>query len=232
MSLSTSRPSLVVYTAITQGYDSLKALPRRWQEEADCIAYVEGPASSGWRARPVCREFADECRNAKVHKIVPHDLFEEYEYSIWIDGSVIPRPEFSPRDVIEKVLRAHDLAVFKHRIRGCIYEEAQACIQAGKDNRETIERQMARYRQEGYPARNGLNECTILVRRHSPDVRRVCEAWHREIEAGSRRDQLSFNYVVHRARFEVGTLPGTILNNPYFTWHYHDPHGGPVVPVQ
>jgi hypothetical protein len=225
------RKRLVIYTAISGAYDSLKPVPDRWRAEADCIAYVEGLCGEGWTTCEINADFEDGCRNAKRHKIVPHELFGAYEYSIWIDGSVILKPGLSALDVVRASLQTHDLAVFRHRKRDCIYQEAQACIDAGKDAVALIERQVARYRAEGYPQNNGLSECTVLIRRHTPAVIRFCEAWYAEILAGSRRDQLSFNYVAHRQNFRYQELPGTIIDNPYFIWVYHDPTGGPLVPV-
>ena len=195
----------VVYTSITGGYDSLKPVPPRWSAQADFVAYVDRPlAANGWNLRPAARAHVDPCRNAKVHKIVPEDLFATYDYSVWVDGSVGITSATSLPGMLENLLATADFAVFRHRSRGCIYEEAEACIRAAKDDPELIRQQVTRYRAEGYPERNGLCECTVLVRRHTPAVVDFCRRWHGEIAAGSRRDQLSFNYVARRCGLEPG----------------------------
>jgi hypothetical protein len=224
---------IVVYTAIAGDYDPLKSLPAAWREEATCIAYLENPEPGDWQIRRIESADPDPCRRAKKPKVHPEDLFREFACSIWIDGSVRPKEGTSPARLVEQALRGCDIALFRHRTRHCIFDEAEACIQAGKDRPEIIERQMRRYRRDGYPRGFGLNECTVLVRRHSSAIGRFCAAWHAEIERGSKRDQLSFNYVAWKQNLKCGALPGNIIANPYFTWYYHQSAGaGPLVPVQ
>ena len=75
-----------------------------------------------------------------------------------------------------------------HRQRRCVYDEAVACIELGKDDPELIVRHVEAYRALGYPARNGLAELSVIVRRHTPRATRFFEAWWEEIRCGSRRD--------------------------------------------
>lgn len=228
-----NRRKIAVYTAIAGDYDPLKALPSAWTKAADCIAYLERPVEGTWTWRPLSTAEPDPCRRAKRPKIIPEDLFSEYEYSIWLDGSVVPREGTCPEQLIATALETNNLAVFRHRTRTCIYEEATVCIAAGKDDHETIRRQMARYTAEGYPAGRGLNECTILIRRHVPEITEFCAAWYDEIVRGSRRDQLSFNYVAWKRDLRFHVLKGHIIANPYFTWYYHAGAAwGPPSPVR
>ena len=53
-----------------------------------------------------------------------------------------------------------------HPARKCIYKEAEACIALKKDAREVIEKQIARYRAEGYPKNAGMFETGVVLRRH------------------------------------------------------------------
>jgi hypothetical protein len=215
---------IVVYTAIGGKYDTLKEPPRGLLKEADLVAFCDHtPPPTLWQVRKLCNEFSDPCRNAKLPKIVPHIFFPEAAYSLWVDASVkIERP-FPIKQWIDEFLAEHDWATFKHPLRQCIYEEAEACIQQAKDDPDVIRRQMASYRAENYPPNNGLVELTIILRRHTEAVRQLNEAWFREIRKNSRRDQLSFNYVAHKTGLKVGYIPESFRRGRD-RWFHVQPH--------
>ena len=209
--------NFVVYTAITDGYDPLRRPPALWRKHADFVAFLgRGPTAPGWEVRPIYHRFHDPCRNAKIHKILPHRFFPDAEYSLWIDGSIVIKSTLPIQKWAREYLRKHDLSVFKHPVRNCIFQEGMYCMKKELDRPEIIDRQMQKYYEAGYPLNNGLAECTILLRRHTPRMRRFDEAWYAEIQAHSRRDQLSFNYVAHKLGFEYNLLPGRVSKNPHF----------------
>lgn len=213
---------LVVYTAITNAYDVIRTPPKACRGVASFVAYLDRPAQfSGWEVREACKQFSDPSRNAKMHKILPHVYLGDVQYSLWIDGSVEIKEGFAADDFISKYLADVDFAVFRHRKRTCIYQEAKACIEQGKDSPEIIRRQVDRYFEEGYPANAGLAECTVLLRRHTAQVKQFDEMWHGEIVANSKRDQLSFNYVARKTGFRFNYISGTISKNPHFLWRRH-----------
>ncbi|HXJ83454.1 MAG TPA: glycosyltransferase domain-containing protein, partial [Candidatus Methylomirabilis sp.] len=200
----------------------MRSLPLRWQprnatKEADFVAFLDAPRPSPtWQVRQIHTEFHDPTRNAKIHKILPHRYFPQARYSLWIDGSVTIRFPYSVQRLIELYLADCDLAVFKHRTRTCLYQEADICLRWGLDDPAVVWRQVARYTQEGYPPNAGLAECTVVLRRHTRTVEEFNEAWWEEIATGSRRDQLSFPYAAAKAGLTYGTFPGTVVENPLF----------------
>lgn len=209
---------IAVYTAIsnvTNNYDSLK----EQKKHGDAIEYVafleEMESSKTWEFRKMHEEFQDPNRNAKIHKILSHRFFPEKEYTLWVDGSVKMVFPFSVKRLVDIYLQDCDMAVFKHSERSCIYEEANVCIQRKLDDENTIRKQIRRYASEGYPSNIGLAECTVILRRHSPKVVEFNEAWWDEIKNGSKRDQLSFNYVARKTMMEIRFFPGNIRQNNY-----------------
>jgi len=217
-----NKSTFVVYTAIANGYDSLKPILPLWRDEAVFVAFMDKPqAVPGWEIRPLHNVFKDPCRNAKIHKILPHKYFPEAEYSLWIDGSVRLKSKLPLRDWVDQYLSEHDLALHKHWCRNCVYEEGAACLHFKWDSPTVIHRQMGKYFSEGYPSQNGLAECGMIFRRHTHAIEQLNELWWKEITEGSRRDQLSINYSCHKLGVKYAYFPGTILDTPHFHWLQH-----------
>lgn len=218
------RDDILVYTAITGNYDNLKAIPPPWMHGAMFLAFVDGSHSdSTWPRRPLALQHRDPCRNAKKYKILAH-RYTDAKYSIWIDGSVEIVSKDDVMDLVSESLDGADICLFRHRTRNCIVQEAEACIRQSKDDPEIIRKQVAAYLATGYPMNNGLHECTVLIRRHTPEMNAFCEAWHAEIDRFSRRDQLSFDYVLRKTGTVARDLPGTIADNSHFLWLPHANH--------
>lgn len=136
-------------------------------------------------------KFREPRRNAKIYKILPW-LFFEAEWSVWVDANIFPR--IIPEAWI--VLAAgHDVTVFEHYHRDCIYAEAEECKRLNKDDHALIDAQVAHYRAEGVPEHGGLAMCGVIIRRHTERVRQLCERWWAEICRWTCRDQISFPYV-------------------------------------
>ena len=75
---------------------------------------------------------------------------------------------------------------------------------------------------DGYPANAGLSECCVLLRRHTDAIKDFNEAWWEEIRRGSRRDQLSFDYVARRCGLKYRYFPGSVEQpNSLFRRDHH-----------
>jgi len=210
--------SVVVYTAITNktnDYDNLKEQPPNTRS-VDFVAFLEAPQESKtWESRQINKNFPDPNRNAKIHKVLSHRYFPDKLYSLWIDGSVTIDFPFSVERLIEMYLSDCDLALFKHSERNCIYQEANICIQRKLDDTQTIRDQIQRYTKNGYPTNNGLGECTVLLRRHTDQIKAFNEAWWSEIQNGSKRDQISFSYLTHKMGVKFKYFPGHLRAENY-----------------
>ena len=203
---------LAVYTAITAGKDTLKNPPIH--ADVDQIFFTDRPqnhAGSAWDVRPACSLFTDPRRNSRAHKILAHQYLPEYDYSLWIDGSIHLRA--SPRELVDAHLRDADVAMFQHPARNCLYVEAEGCANAGTDDRHTLEKQTTAYRRAGYPPNNGLNECGVILRRHNQATETFNESWWAEYCRHSCRDQISVKYVERKTGVRIALLPGTIYDN-------------------
>ena len=221
-------PRSIIYTAIAGGYDNLKP---PWGDAPGSparIAFVDNPDSysgtgcPGWQIEPMVPSRMDPLMQAKVYKVLAHMMLPPgTEYSLWVDGSMEFSSGLHPGRLAQECLGDADLALFRHPSRSCLYDEALICSRRGLDDPAVMARQMNRYRAEGYPRNNGLAECSVILRRHTPAVARLNELWWEEINKGSRRDQLSFNYVCWKLGIKHALLPGTRYTAMEFKMHHH-----------
>jgi hypothetical protein len=170
------------------------------------------------RRRPLYVGSTD-VRTARWHKWHAYLVAPDADVSVWMDGTHRP---LAPPEAFVECLGAADIATFVHRNRDCVYDEAVACADVGKDTRERLFAQVAKYIDE-YPLHGGLWETQVVVRRHCAATRALDEAvWH-EIDGGSHRDQVSFPVVARRLGVSVAALSGTGYKNALtvFTRHVH-----------
>lgn len=221
---------LTVFTCITGGFnDSLQRLnippdPQGRPVEFVCftdylgVRHPEG--KSRWTIRaPIWEHDTSPRRTARWHKILSHEALPHSHYSLWHDASHTLLA--NPWTLVDRYLQDADLASFRHPQRHCLYQELEACLRLRKDDPKLMKDQVEGYRMLGYPANHGLLETTVLLRRHTPEIRVFNEAWWRQIVAGSMRDQLSVNFVLWERRLNVCYINGNREKSPYFAFRPH-----------
>lgn len=205
------KEKIAVYTAIFDGYDEIKGHPNT---DADYILFTNSNVKTNWQVRKVPYRGV---RYARKIKCLPHEFLPNYDWWVWLDGSLWL--EVDPKDIIH--LHAADIAAFEHPNRTCIYEESKAVLDNKRDTLEYIRPQMQRYQAEGYKTGMGLAETTMVVRRNTPNIRKFNSLWWSEICKGSHRDQLSFDYCCWKLGIHYAKLPGCGMQNPYATHYRH-----------
>ncbi|SPH18677.1 hypothetical protein DEA8626_02219 [Defluviimonas aquaemixtae] len=139
----------------------------------------------------------DPARASRRAKLMPHRYFPDEEWSIWVDNK--SRLKRDPRQVLAALQAQSDAAffAFAHFRRDCVYQEGQAVRENGLDEHRVVRERMRTYRAEGMPERAGLIEGHFIVRRHNdPTAARFGERWFEHVLRHSRRDQISFPYLV------------------------------------
>jgi hypothetical protein len=219
----------IVYTAIFgEAGDRLRPYPIQRNPELGFLAFLEDTqiieagtrGTANWETAGARFDGKSSRRQARAHKILSHRLFKTASYTLWIDGA-LQIIDDDMQSTMEKHLKGADICVFRHRKRRCVYDEVFACIEQQKDDKITMIDQVARYLKDDYPRNNGLAETGVLLRRNCESVSALNEMWWGEIEKGSHRDQLSFDYVAWKLGIKYNIFPGTTDDNPYFKWLKH-----------
>lgn len=214
---------IACYTAIFGNCDGLLTPINgdRLIKEADFFCFTDNPLlqSDFFKIILVDRKFTDTTRENRYYKLLPHLILpNEYDFTLYIDGNIILKSK-SLIEEFENIFsdNAKQIALLAHPFRNCLYEEGIACIESNKDNADIINSQLTSYRKEGYPAKNGLIAGTIIFRKASPEVNKLGEAWWEQLKKGSKRDQLSFNYVIWKTNFQgLSILPWKWEENHFY----------------
>lgn len=212
---------IVVYTVIFRGYDELRP-PLVINKDVDYICFTDVPLPNihPWQQCLVTPKRDAPRRYAKMYKILSHQLFPQKQYTLYHDGNI--RLKTDPVEALDRWLTSYDMAVCQHQHRNCIYDEAECCLEGGPSYEpERIKAQMRKYRAEGYPEHNGLGTTTVILRRHTDEIREFNEAWWDEMVNHSVRGQLSFNYVCWKLGVEYDVIPGNVFRHIDFDYLDH-----------
>lgn len=214
---------LVIYTAITGGYDELRE-PLYVAGNIKYVCFTNNPdlKSDIWEIRYVADSNIDNVHLARHIKLNPHLFFPEYHTSVWVDGKFQITNDL--REYITTYQQKSLILCFPHFRRECICDEAGACIYLNRGNKKDMIIQVANYLLDGYPVNNGLFETGCIVRAHNdPRVKELMEAWEQEVMQYSIRDQLSFPYVCWKKKFEPDICNLFINHNRWLRICGHKP---------
>ncbi len=212
---------IVIYTGLFGGYDNLIEPVSSFENcKFVCLTDQLNLKSSIWDIQYVNLDiYSDNMKNRFV-KMNPHIYFSEYDISIYVDANV--RLIKSPFCLIEKHLIKSSIAVPYH-LRNCIYIEATECINQGKAQKAIVQSQMTHYKNDNYPANNGLYEMNIIIRKHNDKIIiDLMALWWEQINTWSQRDQLSFCYCAWKKNILVNEInENARIGSKYFFTECH-----------
>lgn len=203
---------LIVYTAITNNYDTLRPQPEYEGVKYVCFTDQEDlrDVSGVWDIKYLNK------LDHKKPKILANQYIHGLEAAVWIDGNITLKKH--PQELID-CLGKNDIAVFRARDYDCVYKEMLAVRNIQGVPQDKLAEQMRDYVAEGLPDNSGLWACTVLVWKNSDEARRFQEGWWEQINKYTRRDQISFGYLIWKTGFCVSEIPGSIYENEYVHWH-------------
>ena len=215
--------NIAFYTAITSRYDNISYHEYAINNSDYYLFSDEGESKYIFQGKKAPYFEEDSVRAARFVKTHPHMLLPNYRVAVWTDGNILIRKNLSSLidDFENSTL---PVAAVPHPLRTSVYEEALECIKRGKDDPSIIEAQMNRYRAEGFDCTDLVESNFMMFRLDHPLLAPVLNEWWAEIERGSRRDQLSFNYAMHKVGaswFPLTERPNSVRNHPALALFHH-----------
>lgn len=209
---SGSLGSMAVYTAITGAYDDYVEPPVHDAYDAVLFSDQSNDPAAVSVQLPESWPRLDDSRRSRFFKAVPNRVLGEYPVTFWIDASIRFWQPLDLHALADRCLRQADIAFFSFPTCDCAYKAAEICQKMRLDDPDLIQRQVDRYRREGFPADLGMVMGGFIFRRNTPDVIRFNELWWSEIENGTKRDQISLNYALWKSRIVAARIPGYITD--------------------
>lgn len=219
---------VVVYTCIWGRYDKIIE-PLYVNPNIDYVIFTdqEIDGNSAWKKidvpQPKEIEGMSPIEVNRFIKILPHLFLKEYDYSIYVDGNIRIIADMMPLiiDMGSNYIGIHNYTT------DCIYKMRDAIIAGKKASAKDVKSQIEKYKHEGYPKGFGAFECNVIIRKHNDNrcIELMNKWWDEFIKTTSKRDQLSFMYVLWKSRLDtsiVFSLGNDVRQNPRFQIFKHN----------
>lgn len=199
----------VFYTCIVGDYDELR---EPLSVRADCDYYLISDKEPEYETvfkyinvnDYVPTHVTDNAKKNRYCKMNVHKIFPQYKYSVYFDGEM--EMDSSIVECIEGLPRTR-ITTICHNYWDSSYMEAMRVILSKGDAEDVVVRQMEHYWLEGFPDHFGNVYCGILLREHNhPVCRKLMEDWWEQIDRYSRRDQISFPYVLWKNGYAMSDV--------------------------
>ena len=199
---------MICYTVITNKYDTLKD-PKVVADGWEYIVYSDVEQKSDvWEYRHTDKAQRDLKING--HKLFPGEL------TLYVDGSIEILTDLN----LFMMPIKHDFSIWRHPVRDCIFDEAEAVIKHKGLDEDVVNEQMKRYKD--MPPHWGLGQTGVMLRDFGVDwVCDVCDSWWGEVSTGLDRDQLSLTFVMWSMFKRPHFIPCQIINK-HFKLHLHN----------
>ena len=211
---------IAIYTCITGNYDNvIEPLFRDYNCEYYIYTDNDDIKTGIWQKRKIPQKIAslqDKTLINRYIKFHPHELFQDFDYAIYIDGNILIVSNISA--FVNKIGK-QGIAFHKHHARQCIYDELERCKLVKKGNIEKIEKQLQKYKADGMPKQYGLLECNVIATDlKNTKAKMILESWWNEfITSEGKRDQIALPYILWKYKIsvdDVGTLGTNVIENP------------------
>ncbi len=207
-----SEEKIAVYTAIYGPYDEVIE-PITVPDNCDFYIFTdqEVPEDSVWEKAEIdlakydLEDQSDLIKNRFI-KMHPHLFFEEYKYSLYVDGNI--KIMTDPTEFIDR-MNEYGVLFHNHYRVDCAYVETERCRIQGLGSDEEYDQHLAHLEAEGLPRNYGFLECPVVFREHhNPTSQKLMKEWWEEFIANAKRDQINLPLVLYRNGIRPPELAG------------------------
>lgn len=214
---------IAVYTCVVGGYDKVSD-PTIINENIDYFIFSDHNIQSRiWNQISIPSKLLELGNNTLINRYLkfhPQELFDGYDYVIYVDGNVQVSSDITP--LLKYTENRLGVAFHSHGYRDSIYDEVEVLIKVVKrGDPDKLTKQIAGYRQEGFPDNYGLPEATIILTDLSNNmaITFFTQWWEEFLKSQSLRDQIALPYVLWKngiATSEVTLLGNNLRNSSKF----------------
>jgi hypothetical protein len=151
-------------------------------------------------------------------KALPHEYLQEYEYSLYVDNTVVFKRLPCRNDL---TLASPDIfRALRHPWRNVPLDEADMVVWFGLDDSQIVNSQIEFCADvRSLSSINHLTAGTILLRSHNtPMLKRFGTVWWEQILAFSRRDQLALDFSLDVCGCTIDYFDGDLVVNDLIKW--------------
>ncbi|MEN9581912.1 MAG: hypothetical protein RJA70_4921, partial [Pseudomonadota bacterium] len=217
-----SNARIVVFTCCFGNNEPLKE-PLNPDPNARFIAYTDDVElrSDHWEVCVLNDRLSNPRRSSRLPKILAHLYLPDHDASIYIDAS-LQWTGVDVRAIVEECLEGHEIGLYPHFRRSCVYDEIAICEHLGIEHADLISFYRSHYDSLGFPRQAGLFEHGLIVRKNTPATRALNEAWW-WMYLGE-RDQLSLMSAIHTTGSKVNVIKRgkQVRTNDYVLFTKHE----------
>lgn len=171
--------------------------------------------SNSWKFRYYSHPLIPAEKSSRLPKACPDRFFPDYEYSLYIDNTVVFKRLPTLEDIKNSLFKG-----FRHPWRTNPVDEADIVVKSRLDDASTVASQMEFYEQQRHVSNiKRLTAGTVLLRKHNDEnVKNFGVLWWEQILLFSKRDQLSLDLCAQEAACPVEYFSGDKLTNDLFLW--------------
>ncbi len=222
-----STKRIVVYTSIYGSFDEVHE-PLTTPDNCDFFILTDQPIreSSIWVRKDF--DFSahqipdDSTMKNRFVKMFPELIFPDYDFSVYIDGSVEVRTDMT--EFVQDT-NQYGLKMFLHPVRDCIYQEIKECIRLKKGKKSDLLAHAAYLKAQHMPRHYGMLEGGMIIRPvHHEVCQKLMRDWWAEFNKYSRRDQISLPFILWKNGVsieEIGQLGYNMRAHPAIRQYPH-----------
>ncbi|WP_333828564.1 glycosyltransferase [Pararhodobacter sp.] len=224
---------IVVYSVLIGDYEDIKE-PAVLDPAVRYILFTDNPKlkADRWEVIPIDTLGLSPRKASRLPKLLPHRYLPDHDVSVYLDASLeIVEPNV--REMVSQSLLEADIAAYPHFQRDCIFAEIDECISKDKVDAIAAHSLIGRLKAEGFPAEHGLLENAFLIRRDTPKMRRLNDAWHKEFQKGPGRDQFHLMYLLwkHQIKWRRLDNAAQFRKSPHVRFKAHTGAPDPALNV-